>query len=328
MAYPWLKLWTEFASDPKIVLLPEHLQLVYIKLLCICGDYDDERKGWLPSARRIAATLRQTTEQTLADLEELGETDPDDPEDAPLVERRDGRWFLVGFEARQSRNSSTERSRAHRARLHTGKHHDAPCNADATPCNADATQCNADATQCNADATNRCTDLYLEEEVEEEEEVEVDVDVDVDSDAVVAPVTASVTPKRANDHDDDNLMAYFMRNLERASGLIQSEAQADLYREMVADIAALPVDRQRPFVDSLFAEAALKTTGRVKPSWYRAVIDAALRDGRLPGERAPAAGSPKPALRLVTEMWRNPYTGETETHRVAMPVDEVSHGND
>ncbi len=317
MAYPWIKLYTEMLHDPKFGRLSEHLQLVFVKLCLEAGEYDDARTGILPTLGDLAWILRMEDDTLLEDLTALA--------NVGMVTRENDTWRVTHFEARQRAMTSTERVAALRGRKQKEAYRagDGGATQPGQPCNDDVTNRYMG---CNDDVTNRCTDLDLD--IDLEEEVEEEVDVDVDSEVVVVPVTAPVTPKQAHDHDGDNLMAYFMRNLERANGLIQSEAQADLYREMVADIAALPVDRQRTFVDSLFAEAALKTTGRVKPSWYRAVIDAALRDGRLPGERAPAAGPPKPALRLVTETWRNPYTGETETHRVAMPVtDGASHGN-
>ncbi len=119
--------------------------------------------------------------------------------------------------------------------------------------------------------------------------------------------------------NDDNLLAYFWKKLENISGLIGSH-QAELYQDMVRDIETIPIAQQRPFVDSLFAEAATNTTGRVRPSWYRAVIDSALREGRLPGEKRDAPAVPPPRMELVTEQWRNPFTGEMESHKVGKAV--------
>lgn len=366
MAYPWIKLYTEMLHDPKFGRLSEHLQLVFVKLCLEAGEYDDERTGILPPPEDLAWILRMEDDTLLADLTALANVGMVTREnDTWRVTHFEARQGAMTSTERVAALRGRKQKEAYRAGDGGATQPGQPCNDDVTirymGCNDDVTN------RCTDLDLDIDLEEEVEEEVDvdvasarralltlppsqrravlAQQACEISaaydldqswrdtqggdiVDEDDDSEVVVVPVTETVTPKRANDHDGDNLMAYFMRNLERANGLIQSEAQADLYREMVADIAALPVDRQRPFVDSLFAEAALKTTGRVKPSWYRAVIDAALRDGRLPGERAPAAGPPKPALRLVTETWRNPYTGETETHRVAMPVtDGASHGN-
>jgi hypothetical protein len=287
MAYPWVKLWTEFVHDPKMLLLPEHLQLVYVKLLCICGEYDQERKGWLPAPKRLAVTLRSTPEQVLADLNALAETDPDDPDDEPLVALCDGRWMITKFEARQGAMSSTARSTAMRGKKHRGAYY---TGADATDTQRnvapDATDVQRnvapDATDVQRnvapDATNRCTDL----------DIDVDIDTDVDTDVVVVP------PPRATEQapQRDALTAQFYDALSAAGVMVSSQAQAQAYNEVIEDIRGHP--QADEFVRQLFAEAAATTSGRITPRWFEVVVDRCLREGRMPGDKRTVKGRDAP----------------------------------
>ena len=126
--------------------------------------------------------------------------------------------------------------------------------------------------------------------------------IDSSSIDMSSSVLEEPAPDKA-DHDD-NLLAYFWKKLENVSGLIGSH-QAELYQDMVRDIETIPIAQQRPFVDGLFMEAAANTTGRVRPSWYRAVIDSALREGRLPGDKRAGANAraPAPAREPTPDEW-------------------------
>lgn len=283
MAYPWIKLYTEIIHDPKIGRLPEHLQLVFVKLLCATGEYDQAREGILPPIDELAWTLRMDDECMAADMAAL--------ERAGLVLCADGIWRVTNFGKRQGPMSATERKQAQRERDHRAEYY------------------------CHDNVTIRDTEGEGEGEgdIEEEEEGEGDVE----GEGGVTEPSAATIRDLSSGLQELGIMPY-------------SRADAELIATLAEDIDATPTPAL--FVRSLLLEVgdARRKSERGHPPglrFVRAVVDGAIRENRLPGERAPAAGPPKPALRLVTETWRNPYTGETETHRVAMPVDEVSHGN-
>lgn len=94
----WLRLYAEFASDPKVQTMPEHMQRRLVMLLCMrCADVPmtDEYVGF---------TLRLTEEETMATK-------------ALFVERGfiDESWSLRNWNKRQfESDSSTSRVRKHR----------------------------------------------------------------------------------------------------------------------------------------------------------------------------------------------------------------------
>lgn len=284
MAYPWVKLWTEFVHDPKMLLLPEHLQLVYVKLLCICGEYDQERKGWLPAPKRLAVTLRSTPEQVLADLSALAETDPDDPDDEPLVVLCDGHWMITKFEARQGAMSSTARSTAMRSKKHKGAYY---TGTDATDTQQKVTP---DVTDTQRKVTPDVTDVQQKvtpDVTNSYTDVDVDVDVDVDTDVVVVPPPrAKQAPQR------DALTAQFYDALSAAGVMVSSQAQAQAYNEVIEDIRGTADPPE--FVRQLFNEAAATTSGRITPRWFEVVVDRCLREGRMPGDKRTAKGRDAP----------------------------------
>lgn len=90
MAYPWVKLWTEFIHDPKVGMLSEHLQLMFVKLMCVTGEHDATRGGALPSVEETAWTLHIAENDLLADLVAL--------ERVGMVVCKDGVWYVTNFE--------------------------------------------------------------------------------------------------------------------------------------------------------------------------------------------------------------------------------------
>jgi hypothetical protein len=99
----WLRLWTEWGHDPKIIAMPEHMQARHIKLLCLrrqcetCTLSDEE----------IAAYMRIS----LDDLQETKE----------LFQRKkfiDNGWNVLAWDDRQLvSDSGAERQRRYRERL-------------------------------------------------------------------------------------------------------------------------------------------------------------------------------------------------------------------
>lgn len=95
----WIKLWVDFVDDDKMGVLPEFIQLRFLKL-CLIAD----ESGLLPPVARIAWRLRLEQEQvaqTLAALREVRVAD----------QNPDGSWVIVNFAKRQAPFTSTERSR-------------------------------------------------------------------------------------------------------------------------------------------------------------------------------------------------------------------------
>jgi len=200
MAYPWVKLYTEMIHDPKIGRLSEHLQLVFVKLLCATGEYDDSRAGLLPPVDELAWTLRTDDEVLTADLDAL--------ESAGLVMRDGDAWIVTRFAARQGPMTTTERSQAFRERQRKRNYYDVP-----------------ESQSCNEDATKGCTD-----------KIRLDVDVDVD----VAAPGADAPARNDDDDGSDPLTAQFFTGLHHLGVLVSSQMQAEAYQDVVARIRGHP----------------------------------------------------------------------------------------
>lgn len=89
----WIKLYQEVLNDPKMGRLPDRLWRRVIECFLLAGEQRDG--GYLPSLEDMAWTLRCDAEQLEGELSQIAEK-------TGIVEKRDGRWFVVHFEARQS----------------------------------------------------------------------------------------------------------------------------------------------------------------------------------------------------------------------------------
>jgi hypothetical protein len=98
MANPWFRLYSEFEDDPKVEMLPEVIQLRFVKLLC-------ER------CKEQTRTDRQRAFKWRIDLDALAQTK------AALIEAGfiDENWTILNWDKRQFlSDSSTERTRRYR----------------------------------------------------------------------------------------------------------------------------------------------------------------------------------------------------------------------
>ena len=111
----WIKLWHDSLHDTKLALLPEYLQLRFIKLLLIAGDFD--KSGLLPPVESMAYDLGllrdgvAKTAETLAALQQVG-----------VVDETPGGWVIVNWEKRQARSESYERVRRFREKQKDGRY--------------------------------------------------------------------------------------------------------------------------------------------------------------------------------------------------------------
>ena len=269
MPYPWVKLYTEMIHDPKLGRLSEHLQLVFVKLLCATGEYDGERRGLLPPVDDLAWALRTDDQAMALDLAAL--------ESVGLVGCDGGVWRVTNFSTRQAAMTVSERKQAQRDKERTGQGH-------------------GHVTICDTEGEGEGDKTRLEGEGDE---------------TSAAPSTLSRLATGLKD-----------LGIEPNS---QIESQA--YINMAEDITSTPTPDA--FIDSLLLEisAARSKSERGHPpgiKYIKAVVERALRENRLPGEKLPAPIVPPPRMELVTEQWRNPITGELETHKVGK---QVAHGN-
>ena len=288
MAYPWVKLYTEMIHDPKLGRLSEHLQLVFVKLMCVTGEHDAERTGALPPVDEMAWTLRMDEAQLEADLEALAR--------AGMVHCTDGAWLVTNFAARQGAAKIGERVAAFRERKHKAEYYEPADETQAQQaCNDDVTEMKRVVTQTRLDKTRL------------DEEVEVDQSVTM----TTTTTTTLVDP----------LVVAFYDGLKRLGAIVTSQAQSDAYRAIVDDIRG--VADPPAFMAQLFAEAASSTSGRVTPRWFEAVVDRCIREGRMPGDkRANGNGRDRPGATVsdpdtearkwadVAKQW--PVTGVTQ----------------
>jgi hypothetical protein len=259
MAYPWVKLWTEIIHDPKLGRLPEHVQLVFVKLMCVTGEHDAERTGALPPVDEMAWTLRMDEAQLEADLQALARVG--------MVHCTDGEWCVTNFATRQGPMTSTQRVAALRDRKHKAAYYEPEqATAQQQACNDDVTDVQRIVAQTRLDKTR------------------LDEDVDVDQ-------SAPVTGARDDDHRDP-LTARFYGGLQRLGVMVSSQAQAQAYNEVIEDIRGHP--QADEFVRQLFNEAAATTSGRITPRWFEVVVDRCLREGCMPGDKRAAKGRDAP----------------------------------
>ncbi len=104
MANAWFRMYSEFATDPKVQMMNEAMQRRFIMLLCLqCGN--------------VLATLHATERETAVAFS-LRISEEDCAETKALFLRKgliDEDWSIANWDKRQySSDSSTERSRRHR----------------------------------------------------------------------------------------------------------------------------------------------------------------------------------------------------------------------
>lgn len=110
MANPWFRLYSEFAHDPKVQMLPEHMQRRFIMLMCMrCSNTDE--------------TLHETESVTFEDAEVafvLRISESEVAETKELLKSKgfiDDVWNLLNWNKRQfTSDSSTARVARHRAK--------------------------------------------------------------------------------------------------------------------------------------------------------------------------------------------------------------------
>ena len=109
MANPWFRLYSEFANDPKVQMMPEHMQRRLVMLMCLrcCNILETLQEA------EIAYCLHITEAQ-------LMETK------ALFLSKKfiDDGWNLLNWDKRQFvSDSSAERTRRYRERLETSRKH-------------------------------------------------------------------------------------------------------------------------------------------------------------------------------------------------------------
>lgn len=241
----WIKLYHEVLHDPKMGTMPDHLWRRAIEMMLIAGDAD--MGGYLPTIGDMAWTLRCDESELTNDIDRLMERG--------LLTQDEDRLIVTNFAQRQGNTSSAVRMARLREKAHKDGYYGDEKRDD-----------------CAQDGvTEQCQPSHTDIDID----IDKDIDVDVDIDADVEP----------GDHDGGNLTAYFWPKLENAVGLIPVH-QIELYKAMVEDIERdVGPDQQRQFVDSLFHECAMHTRGRASPAWFQKVIDSAIREQRLPGDK-------------------------------------------
>src|SRR3990167_2331293 len=96
---PWIKLYTEILSDPKMGQMTDGLWRRTMELFLLAGKSGNG--GYLPSLQDIAWMLRIDTEQLSREIQELKEL-------VILSEDEDG-LYVTNFIARQGADSDAER---------------------------------------------------------------------------------------------------------------------------------------------------------------------------------------------------------------------------
>lgn len=102
----WLKLYYEILDDPKLAMLRPATKWRFVECLLVAGECDDN--GFIPDTPQLAWRIRADAEQLETDLLELVK--------AGLLQKADGRWFVVKFAERQAPVSDAERMRRFRER--------------------------------------------------------------------------------------------------------------------------------------------------------------------------------------------------------------------
>ena len=106
MPRPWIKLWVEMLSDPKVARLDDHRYRRFIEVLLLAGYQDGE--GELPPMTDAAWLTHLTEEELTAELQDLTTTG--------LICKSDTGWLVKNFSKRQAVSDSAMRMRKMRAK--------------------------------------------------------------------------------------------------------------------------------------------------------------------------------------------------------------------
>lgn len=112
-SYHWAKIWFDILDDWKIAPLSDHLWRRFNEFILIARKFDDG--GFLPPLDKIAWILRDSPQQVEKDLQDL-EAATRATNCAPVVQQKDGRWFVTNLMKRQRTMSDAERKRRQRER--------------------------------------------------------------------------------------------------------------------------------------------------------------------------------------------------------------------
>lgn len=102
----WIKLYHEILDDPKMGRLRDSLWRRVIECFLMAGEMQAD--GYLPALEDMAWRLHTNAEMLEAELSELARIG--------ILDQRDGGWFVVNFEERQSAMSAAERAKRWRER--------------------------------------------------------------------------------------------------------------------------------------------------------------------------------------------------------------------
>ena len=98
MVRPWIKLWTETLSDPKIARLPDWQWRRFIEFLMLAGFNDAD--GKLPPVDTMGWMLRLAPEKVEQALHQLSEGV------GVIRQQNDGSWLVVNFAKRQETDAA------------------------------------------------------------------------------------------------------------------------------------------------------------------------------------------------------------------------------
>ena len=154
----WAKLWIEMLDDPKVARLPDSSWRRFSECILLAKELDEG--GYLPTVADMAWRLRKDETTIADDMTRLALAGL-----AELRETADGeRWFLPGFENRQSQMSDAERQRRYRER-------NAVVRLSSQPGNARITNRNDNRyAKVTEPVTKRNTETEIEKETETEGE--------------------------------------------------------------------------------------------------------------------------------------------------------------
>jgi len=208
----WIKLYHEILNDPKMGRLGDRLWRRVIECFLLAGQQAEG--GYLPAVEDMAWTLRCAADELEAELAEIAQR-------TGILAKRDGRWFVVNFAARQAAVPSTERVRAHRwARRTTA--------ADETGVKRNVAKVET------LDGENE-TDVDAEAEAEQEGEKDAEA-----ASARPAGAAGTIAPPPGpspSDSDTDDVVAFH----RRLSGVNLNAAQATLLRAGAGSLGAAKV---------------------------------------------------------------------------------------
>jgi hypothetical protein len=105
---PWIKLYTEILSDPKMGMMDDHLWRFSIELFALAGK--EGHGGILPDTQGIAWVLHRDPQSVQGMIDRLVEL--------KIISLIDGEWIVTHFAERQDADSNAERQKRYRERKH------------------------------------------------------------------------------------------------------------------------------------------------------------------------------------------------------------------